>query len=261
MEDEVDETAEDDEEERGEDRPHRPALGLVQPDDDRGGRDQRDDGRCAREAAPLAGELARGRLALLEKRSVSPLRTPPLCVVRTLIAGSCWRSGGCDAAGGRGASVAVVPSAVLNTSEGGDRARLFPDDAPKTVENFTKLAADGYYDGLTFHRVIPDFMIQGGCPRGDGTMEAPGTPSARTRSTTTRSRAATSRWRTPARTRTAPSSSSSPPTRAPGSTASTPCSAGSPRAGRRRRGSRSSSGTPATVPSSRWSSSPSGELT
>ncbi len=46
---------------------------------------------------------------------------------------------------------------------------LFDDDAPKTVDNFTKLARDGFYDGLVFHRVIPDFMIQAGCPRGDGT--------------------------------------------------------------------------------------------
>ena len=59
--------------------------------------------------------------------------------------------------------------AVLNTSEGAVEFELFPDDAPKTVDNFTRLAGDGYYDGLAFHRVIPDFMIQGGCPRGDGT--------------------------------------------------------------------------------------------
>jgi len=45
---------------------------------------------------------------------------------------------------------------------------LFPEDAPKTVANFTKLAGEGFYDGLTFHRVIPDFMIQGGCPDGTG---------------------------------------------------------------------------------------------
>ena len=57
----------------------------------------------------------------------------------------------------------------MQTSEGAIEVELFPEDAPKTVENFTKLASDGYYDGLTFHRVIPDFMIQGGCPRGDGT--------------------------------------------------------------------------------------------
>ena len=45
---------------------------------------------------------------------------------------------------------------------------LYPNEAPKTVGNFTKLAGDGYYDGLIFHRVIPDFMIQGGCPEGTG---------------------------------------------------------------------------------------------
>ena len=46
---------------------------------------------------------------------------------------------------------------------------LHDEDAPKTVENFRKLAADGFYDGLTFHRVIKDFMAQGGCPEGTGT--------------------------------------------------------------------------------------------
>ncbi len=57
----------------------------------------------------------------------------------------------------------------MTTSEGAIELELFDDDAPTTVGNFRKLAGDGYYDGLTFHRVIPDFMIQGGCPRGDGT--------------------------------------------------------------------------------------------
>ena len=59
--------------------------------------------------------------------------------------------------------------ATLHTTHGDVDVELFDDDAPKTVENFVTLAKDGYYDGLTFHRVIPDFMIQGGCPRGDGT--------------------------------------------------------------------------------------------
>ena len=59
--------------------------------------------------------------------------------------------------------------ATMKTSEGDITIELFDEDAPNTVENFTKLAADGFYDGLTFHRIIPDFMIQGGCPRGDGT--------------------------------------------------------------------------------------------
>jgi cyclophilin family peptidyl-prolyl cis-trans isomerase len=58
---------------------------------------------------------------------------------------------------------------VLHTSEGDIEIALFPEDAPKTVANFTKLAGEGFYDGISFHRVIPDFMIQGGCPRGDGT--------------------------------------------------------------------------------------------
>ena len=57
----------------------------------------------------------------------------------------------------------------MTTSEGDITIELFEDDAPKTVENFRKLAQDGFYDGLTFHRVIPDFMIQGGCPEGTGT--------------------------------------------------------------------------------------------
>ncbi len=59
--------------------------------------------------------------------------------------------------------------ATINTSEGAIVFELFHEDAPKTVANFKKLATDGFYDGLTFHRVIPDFMIQGGCPQGTGT--------------------------------------------------------------------------------------------
>ena len=62
-----------------------------------------------------------------------------------------------------------MSEAVLHTSAGPVTVELFDDDAPKTVENFRKLAADGFYDGLIFHRVIPDFMVQGGCPEGTGT--------------------------------------------------------------------------------------------
>jgi cyclophilin family peptidyl-prolyl cis-trans isomerase len=57
---------------------------------------------------------------------------------------------------------------TLHTSAGQIVIELYDDDAPKTVENFRKLAADGFYDSLVFHRVIPDFMIQGGCPEGTG---------------------------------------------------------------------------------------------
>jgi peptidyl-prolyl cis-trans isomerase B (cyclophilin B) len=62
-----------------------------------------------------------------------------------------------------------MTTATLHTSEGQIELELAADEAPKTVENFTRLAGEGFYDGLTFHRVIPDFMIQGGDPKGDGT--------------------------------------------------------------------------------------------
>ena len=65
-----------------------------------------------------------------------------------------------------------MSTATIQTSMGAIEVELFAEDAPKTVENFSKLAGDGFYDGLVFHRVIPDFMIQGGCPRGDGTGDA-----------------------------------------------------------------------------------------
>jgi len=59
--------------------------------------------------------------------------------------------------------------ATLHTSAGPIAVELFDEDAPKTVSNFRKLAGDGFYDGLVFHRVIKDFMVQGGCPQGTGT--------------------------------------------------------------------------------------------
>jgi peptidyl-prolyl cis-trans isomerase B (cyclophilin B) len=62
-----------------------------------------------------------------------------------------------------------MSQATLHTSAGPVTVELFDDDAPKTVANFRTLAADGFYDGLIFHRVIRDFMIQGGCPEGTGT--------------------------------------------------------------------------------------------
>ncbi len=62
-----------------------------------------------------------------------------------------------------------MTKATLHTNKGAIAIELFDDDAPKTVENFKKLAGDGFYDGVVFHRVIPDFMIQGGDPTGTGT--------------------------------------------------------------------------------------------
>ena len=61
-----------------------------------------------------------------------------------------------------------MTNATMQTNHGAIEIELFDADAPKTVENFTKLARDGFYDGVIFHRVIPDFMIQGGDPTGTG---------------------------------------------------------------------------------------------
>ena len=61
-------------------------------------------------------------------------------------------------------------TAVIALDQGGEiRIEFFPADAPRTVENFATLAKKGFYDGLTFHRVVPDFVVQGGCPKGNGT--------------------------------------------------------------------------------------------
>lgn len=59
--------------------------------------------------------------------------------------------------------------AIMETAKGTIHLELFDQDAPNTVKNFSDLASKGFYDGLTFHRVIPNFMIQGGCPLGTGT--------------------------------------------------------------------------------------------
>ncbi len=65
---------------------------------------------------------------------------------------------------------AMHPTAVITMAKGGEiRIELFPEDAPKTVESFVTLAKKGFYDGLSFHRVVPGFVAQGGDPKGDGT--------------------------------------------------------------------------------------------
>jgi peptidyl-prolyl cis-trans isomerase B (cyclophilin B) len=60
-------------------------------------------------------------------------------------------------------------NAIIKTNHGEMKVEFYEKDAPNTVANFVKLAKDGFYDGLTFHRVLPDFVIQGGCPKGNGT--------------------------------------------------------------------------------------------
>ncbi len=62
-----------------------------------------------------------------------------------------------------------MSAAALRTTEGVIVLELFDKDAPETVANFRKLAAEGFYEGLTFHRIIKDFMVQAGCPKGNGT--------------------------------------------------------------------------------------------
>lgn len=60
-------------------------------------------------------------------------------------------------------------NAIIKTNRGEMKVEFYEKDAPITVANFVKLAKDGFYDGLTWHRVLPDFVIQGGCPKGNGT--------------------------------------------------------------------------------------------
>ena len=61
-----------------------------------------------------------------------------------------------------------MPTAEIRTEKGTMKVEFYDKDAPNTVANFVKLSKDGFYNGLTFHRVIPDFVIQGGCPEGTG---------------------------------------------------------------------------------------------
>lgn len=62
-----------------------------------------------------------------------------------------------------------MKTAQIHTAKGIMKVKFYEEDAPGTVANFVKLAKEGFYDGLTFHRVIPNFVIQGGCPKGNGT--------------------------------------------------------------------------------------------
>lgn len=62
-----------------------------------------------------------------------------------------------------------MEKAIIHTEKGEMEVEFYTEDAPGTVANFVKLSKEGFYDGLTFHRVIPDFVVQAGCPKGDGT--------------------------------------------------------------------------------------------
>ena len=108
-----------------------------------------------------------------------------------------------------------MSTATIETDQGTIELELFDDAAPGTVANFRKLINEGFYDGLAFHRYVPDFVIQGGCPNTrEGAKGMPGTGGP----------GYTCRWRTPAPTRAA-ASSSSPCARRRISTACTRCSA------------------------------------
>ena len=140
--------------ERRLDRPGEEAVGSGGADEQLDARDHRQHRRDSEEPAKAPARRSVHRHSLGSPGHWTPSREPlpaPL--------------------GGRGA--ARVPSAMstatLHTSAGPIAIELFDEDAPKTVENFRKLAGDGFYDGLVFHRVIRDFMIQGGCPEGTGT--------------------------------------------------------------------------------------------
>lgn len=89
--------------------------------------------------------------------------------------------------------------AIIETEKGTMKAELYADETPGTVANFVDLAEHGFYDGLTFHRVIPDFVIQGGCPRGDGTGARAIRSSAKPRRRASVTTGACCRWPMPAR--------------------------------------------------------------
>ena len=120
-----------------------------------------------------------------------------------------------------------MSTATMQTTEGPIVFELFDEDAPKTVENFRKLAGEGFYDGLTFHRVIKDFMIQGGCPQGTGTGGPGYTFEDEFNDAQGRARRARDGQRRPQHQRLAVLHRHRR-RRARGSTASTPCSARSP---------------------------------
>ena len=98
--------------------------------------------------------------------------------------------------------------AIISTEKGTMKAELYADETPGTVANFVELAGHNFYDGLTFHRVIPDFVIQGGCPRATAREVRATRSSARRRPRASATTAACCRWPMPGATRAVRSSSS-----------------------------------------------------
>ena len=126
---------------------------------------------CDRFALEQTGDLERLRARVRAALGVEPSRLGAAASRLSLAVLAPDRSRACCSGtpGGRLGYGPGMTQATFHTSEGPIELELYPDEAPKTVENFTKLAGEGFYDGLIFHRVIPDFMIQGGCPEGTGT--------------------------------------------------------------------------------------------
>ena len=119
-----------------------------------------------------------------------------------------------------------MSTATIKTAKGDMTVEFFDTDAPLTVANFCKLAKSGFYDGLTFHRVLPNFVIQGGCPKGTGTGDPAIKSSAKRLVATSATIAACFPWPTRARTPADHSSSCVTAVKAPRTlTVSTPASA------------------------------------
>jgi peptidyl-prolyl cis-trans isomerase B (cyclophilin B) len=101
-------------------------------------------------------------------RGLQLTRAAVLVALLALALAGCGGGGGTEKGGGSSIPTAVPADAVVTTSEGAFTIRLDVADSPHTVASFEKLARDGFFDGLTFHRIVPGFVIQGGDPNGDG---------------------------------------------------------------------------------------------
>src|SRR6266540_3274161 len=121
---------------------------------------------------PLEATSAASADSATSASAIRRVRLPAIYGVHRPLATASDHPNGGSSAGPHGGLRAVASredrSATLHTNHGAIAVELFDDDAPKTVDNFVKLARDAFYDGVVFHRIIPDFMIQGGDPTGTG---------------------------------------------------------------------------------------------